>query len=141
MIWGGDLYTQDELRGGQVRAGQWSYSMIDEGMFLFAPQDGLDYYVNHSCDPNVWMADEVTVVARRAIHPGEEICGDYAVWECDPSYIVAACQCGSALCRGRYTGDDWMRADLQARYQDHFLPYLNRRIARLHGALRSESAG
>src|SRR5437016_5804379 len=80
MIWGGDSYTEEDLRAGKVRDGKWSYSMIDEGQFLFAPEDGWDYFVNHSCDPTVWMADEVTVVARRLIQPGEEICGDYAVW-------------------------------------------------------------
>jgi hypothetical protein len=130
LIWGGDLYTADELKVAKFE-GQWSFSMIDEGLFLFAPQEGWDYYVNHSCDPNLWMADEVTVVARRAIEPGEEICGDYAVWESDPAYIVEPCRCGTALCRGRYTGDDWKRPELQARYQGHFLPYLNRRIAQL----------
>lgn len=40
----------------------------------------MDYFVNHSCDPVVWMRDDVTVVARRAIASGEEITGDYAVW-------------------------------------------------------------
>jgi len=88
---------------------------------------------------NVWMADEVTVVARRLIEPGEEICGDYAVWESTPSYIVDPCQCGSALCRRRFSGDDWKREDLQARYKDHFLPYLNRRIAREQEATGQES--
>jgi uncharacterized protein len=132
MIWGGDLYTKAELQIVKFE-GAWSFSMIEEGLFLFAPQNGWDYYVNHSCDPNLWMADEVTVVARRAIQPGDEICGDYAVWESDPAYTVAPCGCGTTLCRGRYTGDDWKRPELQARYQGHFLPYLNRRIAQLNG--------
>jgi uncharacterized protein len=132
MVWRGDLYTEEELQAGvSLSSGEWSFSMIDEGLYLFAPQEGLDYYVNHSCDPTVWMADEVTVVARRDIQPDEEIVGDYAVWEADPTYIVEPCQCWAALCRGRYTGDDWQRPDLQARYEAYFLPYLNRRIARL----------
>ena len=107
MIWGGTLYTEAELSAGKVPRGQWSYSMIEEGLYLFAPREGWGYFVNHCCDPNIWMADEVTVVARRAIQPDEEICGDYAVWESKPTYIVDPCQCGSTLCRGRYTGNDW----------------------------------
>jgi hypothetical protein len=40
------------------------------------------------------------------------------------------CACGSPLCRGRVTGDDWQRHDLQARYAGYFSPYLQRRIER-----------
>jgi hypothetical protein len=39
MIWGGDLYTQADLSAGKLPPGEWSFSMIDEGLFLFAPQD------------------------------------------------------------------------------------------------------
>ena len=131
MIWGGALYTEADLSAGKLPPGKWSYSMIDEGLYLFAPREGWSYFVNHSCDPNVWMADEVTVVARRTIQADEEICGDYTVWESNSTYIVDPCRCGSPLCRGRYTGDDWERPELQVRYQGHFLPYLNRRITRL----------
>lgn len=129
MIWGGDLYTEADLRAGKVKKGAWSYSMIEEGLYLFAPEDGLDYYVNHSCDPNVWMADQVTVVARRDIARGEEVRGDYAVWESEPEYVLEPCRCRTPLCRTTITGNDWMRPELQERYRGHFLPYLNRRIA------------
>jgi uncharacterized protein len=133
MIWGGDLYSRADLKAKKVPLDT-SYSFIEEDLLLAAPGDGMDYFVNHACDPTVWMADEVTVVARRAIAPGEEITGDYAVWESTPAYIVAPCRRGTALCRGRFTGDDWRRPDLHARYRGHFLPYISRRIARLHGA-------
>jgi hypothetical protein len=132
MIWGGAVYTRADLAAGRV-PGDTSYSFVEDNLLIAAPGDAMDYFVNHSCDPSVWMADEVTVVARRAIEPGEEITGDYTVWEADPSYVVEPCRCGSATCRGRFTGDDWRRPDLQARYRGHFLPYINRRIARMHG--------
>jgi len=127
VIWGGDVYLESELPSLTLE-GAWSTSMIDEGVLLFAPADAQDYFINHSCDPNLWMADEVTLIARRDIQTDEEICGDFAVWETDPSYIIDPCQCGTALCRGRYCGDDWRRPDLQARYQGHFLPFINRWI-------------
>lgn len=125
MIWGGDLYTEEDLRNGRVKSGNWSYSIIDEGLYLFAPEDGLDYFVNHSCDPNLWMGDEVTVIARRDIQPDQEIRGDYAVWESEPEYVLQPCRCGSSLCRTTITGNDWMRPELQARYRGHFLPFIN----------------
>jgi SET domain-containing protein len=130
IIWGGTPYTEAELRDGKVPRGI-SYSFIDDGLLLAGPADGLDYYVNHACDPNIWMADQVTVVARRDIQPGEELRGDYAVWESEPEYILTPCACGSSLCRGTVTGNDWQRPELQERYQGHFLPFLNRRIAEM----------
>ena len=132
MIWGGALYARADLEAGHIPRST-SYSFIEEDLLIAAPGDAMDYFVNHSCDPTVWMADEVTVVARRAIGPGEEITGDYAVWESSPSYIIDPCRCGSAGCRGQFTGDDWRRPEVRARYQGHFLPYISRRIARLIG--------
>jgi hypothetical protein len=40
------------------------------------------------------------------------------------------CRCGSTLCRGRVTGTDWRRPDLQRRYGDHWVPGLLARIRR-----------
>ena len=130
MIWGGDVYSRDDLVSGRVPGGC-SYSFIDDDVLMTGPEDGMDYFVNHSCDPNVWMADEVTIVARRDIAPGEEITGDYAVWEGDPGVLVEQCACGSPDCRGRITGEDWNRQELQSRYQGHFMPYIARRFERM----------
>ncbi len=40
--------------------------------------------LNHSCDSNLWMADEATVVARRDIAAGEELTLDYALHPASP---------------------------------------------------------
>ncbi len=132
MIWGGTLYTRADLEVGNVPRDT-SYSFIEDDLLIAGPGDAMDYFVNHSCDPSAWMADEVTVSARRDTGPGEEITGDYAVWESTPTYTIDPCRCGSALCRTRFAGDDWMRPELQERYRGRFLPYINRRIARLSG--------
>ncbi|MBA3874906.1 MAG: SET domain-containing protein-lysine N-methyltransferase [Anaerolineae bacterium] len=133
MVWGGTLYTRQELadiRAGKIKVAEFSYSFIEEDLLLAGPANGMDYYVNHSCDPSVWMADNVTVIARRDIAKGEEITGDYAVWEADQNYVLPPCTCGSTLCRKHVTGNDWMRPELQKRYAGHFLPYIARRIMR-----------
>lgn len=127
MVWGGDVYTLDDLQAGRVPRGI-SYSFIDDDILLAAPADGLDYFINHSCDSNLWMQDEVTVIARRDIQAGEEITLDYALVEAEPEYRLDGCACGSPLCRQTITGNDWQRPDLQQRYRGHFMPYLNRRI-------------
>ena len=129
MVWGGTTYTRQQLEAGEVPP--CSFSFIDEDLLLAGPADGLDYFVNHSCDPNAWMADEVTVIVRYPIPAGSEVTGDYALWETDGSSVIERCRCGSAACRGRVSGNDWKRPDLQDRYRGHFLPYIERRFEAL----------
>jgi hypothetical protein len=51
---------------------------------------------------------------------------------CDSTpYDEFNCGCGTALCRGQVTGNDWQLPELQARYEGFFSPYLQRRIDRL----------
>jgi SET domain len=81
-----------------------------------------DHFLNHSCDPNIWLADEVTLITKRAINVVEEITADYATWETEEDWVAAwSCNCSSHLCRGLITGRDWRLPELQDRYSDHFL--------------------
>ncbi len=85
--------------------------------------------MNHSCDSNTWMDDEVTLVARRDIEAGEEVTVDYALFTTQSNWMLDnRCHCRSPHCRRVITGDDWMRKDVQERYQGHFSPFINRRI-------------
>jgi SET domain-containing protein len=95
-------------------------------VFMQAPER----YINHSCDPNTWMKDEVTSTARRNIKANEELTIDYATYIANENrIIIEKCKCGSANCRKRITGRDWRRRDLQEQYRGHFLPIINKRIA------------
>jgi D-alanine-D-alanine ligase-like ATP-grasp enzyme len=58
--------------------------------------------INHSCDPNVEMKG-LDVVARRDIHPGEQLTIDYAAF-CGPDMEIFQCRCGSPMCRGTIVG-------------------------------------
>lgn len=84
-------------------------------------------FMNHSCEPNVGFSGQVVYVAMRDIAAGEELCHDYAMMRGD-DYELTGCKCGSSLCRGTVTGQDWQKADLQERYGDHFMAYLLKRI-------------
>jgi hypothetical protein len=129
LVWGGTVFSADEIREGKTRI--CSAAILREGLYLADPiaiDDCPDYYLNHSCDPNVWMRDELTMIARRNIPPGQEITADYALWEMKPDWVLALCKCGSKLCRGNITGNDWRRADLRERYKGHFIPYINQKI-------------
>ena len=88
-------------------------------------------WINHSCDPNAGMCGQITVVALKHIKPDDEVCYDYAM--CDGSPVDEfACCCGSEICRGVVSGNDWKLPSLQARYRGFFSPYLERRIRRLY---------
>jgi hypothetical protein len=93
-------------------------------------------WINHSCDPNVGISGQITLVAMRAIAAGEEVCFDYAMSDGSP-IDEFACACGSATCRASVTGEDWRLPDLQARYRGYFSAYLTRRMAREHPAALS----
>ncbi len=103
---------------------------LDDNLYSVEERgDDRTYFMNHSCDPNVWMTDAVTLVARRGIPTGEELTVDYALFEADEGFTAKwTCACGSNLCRKRVTGRDWRRPDLQERYAGHFLPLIARRI-------------
>lgn len=131
LRWGGVVYTLADLRAG--KANPETIAVLDRDLYLADPADAVledEYFLNHSCDPNSWMLDAVTLAARRPIAAGEEITADYALWLYEQDWSLDPCRCGSPLCRGRVTSQDWQRPELQSRYAGHFTPFLNRRIQR-----------
>ena len=126
MMWGGTCHPIVDLGTPRIPADV-SYSQISEDTILAGPADGLDYYLNHGCEPNVWMAD-LAVTARHAIPAGSEILVDYAMVETEDEYLIGECMCKAAACRGRVTGRDWLLPELQEKYSGHFLAFINERI-------------
>lgn len=122
MVLGGTVIDDRQLAELQPH----SSLAIAEGVNLMQNDNDPAQFGNHSCNPNLWMADAITVVARRDIDRDEELTIDYALltvgqWRME-------CRCGSANCRAAITGDDWQSPELQLRYQDHFSPFINERI-------------
>jgi uncharacterized protein len=84
-------------------------------------------YGNHSCDPNLWWVSAYELAARRPVDSGDELTNDYATSSADADFVME-CLCGSPLCRGVVTGDDWRRPELRERYGQHWVPALLTRI-------------
>jgi SET domain-containing protein len=84
---------------------------------------------NHSCDPNLWHEDAVTISARRPIAPGEEAVIDYVLHTGVDGWSMT-CACGSPLCRRELSGTDWRRPELQRAYAGHFSPPIQTKISR-----------
>jgi hypothetical protein len=130
LVWGGESYT-DSAGAAAARAEGRAVMQWDVDLFSREGVGDHDAFaLNHSCDPNVWLEDTFRLTARRDIAPGEELGIDYATLPPDDDAPLAwDCRCGAAACRGRVTGSDWRRPDLQERYAGRFAPILARRIA------------
>jgi hypothetical protein len=125
VVLGGTVIDDGELARLQPQ----SSLAIGEGVNLMQDDDDPARYGNHSCEPSLWLADEVTLVTRRAVETGEELTVDYDTFSVVPWEME--CRCGAAGCRGVVTGDDWRRPDLRVRYAGRFSPFIDARIARL----------
>ncbi len=129
-IQGGGMFAQAPIRAGETvciaggtpmtdaefaayRAGVKRYNAAQTGeglhlVDLVQTPDHVEGSINHSCDSNLWMNDEVTIAARRDIASGEELTLDYALMTGDPTWrLDRSCRCGSEVCRGVLTGGAW----------------------------------
>lgn len=87
------------------------------------------YFINHSCDSNLWFKDVFTLTARKHIKPGEEVTIDYALFGSNDGYVaIPNCRCGASNCRHKITSNDWQNKDVQKKYKNHFSPLLNKMI-------------
>lgn len=105
----------------------------DEDLWTYEdPGNNETYFINHSCDGNLWMEGISTLVARHTIVRGEEITADYALWEADEKDVKPwDCLCGSPLCRHKITGQDYKLPEIQERYNGHFSKLINNRVENL----------
>ncbi|MEX2227561.1 MAG: SET domain-containing protein-lysine N-methyltransferase [Dehalococcoidia bacterium] len=133
IIWGGVVVTMADFKAGKGLAH--SNVGLAEDVYLASPPEdglGLDDCMNHSCDPNLWLNDEITLVARRDIDAGEELTIDYAIELLDQTYVMkTSCNCGAASCRGQITGRDWSLPQVYETYEAHLAPFVQRRLERM----------
>ena len=127
----GNIITRNDLERATAEAGDMALQIEDD--FYLAPQnpdevEDMSVFINHSCDPNVGFRGQVVYVAMRAISVGEELCHDYSMERSDD--YTLDCHCGSPLCRGKVTGQDWKLPELQARYGDYFSIYIRNKFLR-----------
>lgn len=133
MEFGGEIISPADFETEVYRMR--SIWQVGEGVYLALreddPEPSLDENLNHSCDANAWLDDEVTLTARRDIEAGEEITLDQGTWNFDEDDYVwdqDHCTCGAVHCRKRLTENDWQLPDVQERYRGHFHPFVLRMI-------------
>ena len=103
---------------------------IMEDMFIGpitqTEREGGMIHLNHSCDPNVGVQGQIAFVAMREIAADEELTIDYAMTD-DEAYEME-CNCRTSLCRQVITGHDWMKREVQRKYDGYFSWFIQRRL-------------
>lgn len=83
-IWGGNYVDKEKAEEASKNPNN-RVQQIDCDVFeVFSYENRADdptYFHNHSCDPNTWMEDEVTLSARYNIKTNQELTIDYAMFE------------------------------------------------------------
>src|SRR6266571_430146 len=108
VIMGGMVMSDAQFRAFITTVSRFNAVQIGEDAHLVDIPTALGG-MNHSCDANLWMRDEVTVVARRDIVIGEELTQEYALYTTSPTWTIKPCRCGTPVCRQVITGNDWQR--------------------------------
>jgi uncharacterized protein len=107
-----------------------SYIQIGDGFYIGAVRRAEvarnKLCINHSCEPNLGIAGQITFVALRSIRAGEELTYDWAMEEDAPD--VTRCACAARRCRETLTGRDWTIPSLQRRYRGYFSAYIADKI-------------
>lgn len=138
-VWGGTILTMEELNTLPAEYQGDNAVQIEEDLYLVTfGVDSPGDYVNHSCDPNAWLAGQIALFTMKPIEADEEVSFDYATSDGSP-YCEFNCECGTPNCRGKVTGNDWQIPELWERYAGHFSPYLQRRIDKLRKEQESGS--
>lgn len=78
-------------------------------------------YINHSCEPNVYILGKRTVVALKDIAPNTEIVMDYSLSEADKTWSIA-CLCKSKECRGTVRSIGYLPKKIFSKYN----PYISK---------------
>ncbi len=126
--WGGIFFTKKEIEN--INAKDYLIIQIDDDLYSVEKNGKFedDYYINHSCDSNLWMNDSRTFIARKSIKKAEEVTVDYSLFEAENYVAKWKCNCGSSFCRKNITGKDYQIEEVQQRYKNHFSPLINKRI-------------
>lgn len=100
----------------------------------FVPPDDFDFdklsvewYFNHSCAGNLGFNETGDFIATRSIGKGDELAYDYGLAESNPIFRMS-CSCGSSICRGLITGDDWKDTQFREKNLSYMHPRLKRMI-------------
>lgn len=127
--WGGTFLNSNQIK--RLNKDKYIIIQVEKDKYSVEPREKPEddsYFINHSCDPNIWMKDGITFTAKRDIKKGEELSVDYSMFVSEDYVAKWKCKCGSKYCRKHITGRDYKIPEVQDRYKGHFSPLINRKI-------------
>ena len=89
-------------------------------------REGGMMHLNHCCEPNLGVQGQIVFVALHDISKDKELTFDYAMTGDEPYEMK--CNCGAQNCRRVIAGRDWMKKDIQQKYDGFFSRFIQRRI-------------
>lgn len=105
-----------------------SFGILEESQKDLLPH----FYLNHSCNPNAGLKDQIFIVSMRRIKKNEEIVYDYATVSHrnrkNKNHFRMKCSCNSKDCRGIVTENDWRLPKLQKKYNGYFQLFIQDKI-------------
>ena len=129
VVKGGYVMTREQRDEVGRRLGPTEIQVTEElfiGPVTEEEREGGMMHLNHSCEPNLGLQGQIAFVAMRDIAADEELTFDYAMTDDEPYEME--CNCGSSSCRKVITGQDWMKEELQRRYDGYFSWFIQRRL-------------
>ncbi|MFA6515045.1 MAG: SET domain-containing protein-lysine N-methyltransferase [Candidatus Paceibacterota bacterium] len=133
IVFGGYVFTKKQFDTLSKKMKTYPFQLDDElyfGLSKYSEVEEPDY-LNHSCEPNCGFVGEITIAAMRDINVGEQISIDYAMCSTQKRSLTSdmkKCLCGSNICRGKITSNDWKIKKLQKKYKGFFHPFLEKKF-------------
>jgi SET domain-containing protein len=87
-------------------------------------------HLNHSCNPNVAILGNKTLIAIKNIPKGKEITIDYSIIEADPRWYMK-CACKERICRGIINSIQHLPKKVYSKY----VPFVSKKFQSLHGKI------
>ncbi|MBF0312818.1 MAG: SET domain-containing protein-lysine N-methyltransferase [Oligoflexia bacterium] len=113
------------------------YSVILAPDFYLGPMDAnnieADWYLNHSCNPNLRRVGVLIYVAARDISPKEELTIDYSPLNATPEdgFAEMTCLCNDPGCRKIISSKDWTKPDLAKKLWIEWSPFIQKTILKM----------
>lgn len=133
-VWGGVIYTADEIVGIAKVFPHFKTHPFEvcEGFYMGSISntaiDDAERF-NHSCDPNVGVKGQIIVLARRDIEAGEELAFDYDTTDVAPAEF--RCRCGAANCRGTVDGSGFRSEQFRLQHAGWLSWSISEKVGRL----------
>ena len=92
---------------------EWKTGLLIDDDFILQPpvNQGYEAFINHSCDPNIYIDGQIVFRTLREITPDEELTIDYGSFMILDRVIIKNCRCNSLSCRKKIHGADYLKID------------------------------